>query len=299
MLPIRKYIWVVETIRRAGRITLKELNDKWRDNDDLSMGKDLPRQTFDRWKGCILDLFGIIIDCERGGLYRYYIANPKVLDSGDVQAWLYNTYSALCSLSGNMAVYDRILAENVPSSQTFLKTVLGAMKANAVLQITHRSFGEGQAKTHRVEPYSLKLSSQRWYLLARCVEINSLRLYSLDRLESTQITDEKFEMPEGFDAKKYFSEFFGIVIDGEVPLQRVVIRADKDHKYYMRTLPLHSSQREIYACDEYADFELTLRPTYDFYMKLMSFGDMVKVIAPQELQQEICRRLKNTLDVYK
>lgn len=86
MMPIQKYIWVVETIRRAGRITLKELNEKWRDNEDLSYGKDLPRQTFDRWKGSILDLFGIIIDCERGGLYRYYIANPKVLDSGDVQA---------------------------------------------------------------------------------------------------------------------------------------------------------------------------------------------------------------------
>lgn len=173
------------------------------------------------------------------------------------------------------------------------------MKANAVLEITHRSFGREQAKTLRVEPYSLKLSSQRWYMLARCAEGNTLCLYSLDRLESAQITDEKFEMPEGFDAKKYFSEFFGIVIDEKVPLQRIVVRADRDHKYYMRTLPLHSSQKEIFACDEYADFELTLRPTYDFYMKLMSFGDMVKVIAPQELQQELCRRLKKTLDHYK
>ena len=34
----------------------------------------------------------------------------------------------------------------------------------------------------------------------------------------------------------------------------------------MRTLPLHHSQREIYACDDYADFELALRPTYDFYI---------------------------------
>lgn len=299
MMPIQKYIWVVETIRRAGRITLKDLNEKWRDNEDLSYGKDLPRQTFDRWKGSILDLFGIIIDCERGGPYRYYIANPKVLDSGDVQAWLYNTYRTLGSLSGSMSVYNRILTEDVPSSQIFLETVLGAMKANAVLEITHRSFGREQAKRHRVEPYSLKLSSQRWYMLARCAEENTLRLYSLDRLESAQITDEKFEMPEGFDAKKYFSEFFGIVIDENVPLQRIVVRADRDHKYYMRTLPLHSSQKEIFACDEYADFELTLRPTYDFYMKLMSFGDMVKVIAPQELQQELCRRLKKTLDHYK
>ena len=40
----------------------------------------------------------------------------------------------------------------------------------------------------------------------------------------------------------------------------------------MRTLPLHHSQKEIYACDDYADFELALRPTYDFYMKLLSLS---------------------------
>ena len=47
MSLILKYIWVVKTIHRAGRITLKELNEKWRANVDLSRGEDLPRQTFD------------------------------------------------------------------------------------------------------------------------------------------------------------------------------------------------------------------------------------------------------------
>lgn len=42
MSLILKYIWVVKTIHRAGRITLKELNEKWRANVDLSRGEDLP-----------------------------------------------------------------------------------------------------------------------------------------------------------------------------------------------------------------------------------------------------------------
>lgn len=65
MSLIQKYIWVIKTIHRSGRITLKELNEKWRQNIDLSRGENLPRQTFDRWKGGILDMFGIVIDCEQ------------------------------------------------------------------------------------------------------------------------------------------------------------------------------------------------------------------------------------------
>lgn len=85
MSLIQKYIWVVKTIHRTGRITLKELNEKWRDNVDLSRGEDLPRQTFDRWKGGILDMFGIVIECEAKGGYHYYIANPSVMDRGELR----------------------------------------------------------------------------------------------------------------------------------------------------------------------------------------------------------------------
>lgn len=57
MSLIQKYIWVVKTIYSAERITLKELNKLWQNNVDLSGGMSLSRQTFDRWKGGILDIF--------------------------------------------------------------------------------------------------------------------------------------------------------------------------------------------------------------------------------------------------
>lgn len=299
MSLILKYIWVVKTIHRAGRITLKELNEKWRANVDLSRGEDLPRQTFDRWKSGILDLFGILIDCEQRGGYHYYIANPKELSEGKLRTWLLNTYGTAETLSSNLSIHDRILTENIPSSQDHLSTVLEAMKSNNMLHITFKAFTMKEPKRFLVEPYCVKMSAQRWYMLARNTEHKNLRLYSLDRIETVEISNTRFVLPDDFNAKDYFAEFFGIVLDESVPLQTIILRADKYHQNYMRTLPLHPTQREIFACDDYADFELKLRPTYDFYMKLMSFGNMIKVLEPKNLQEEICKWLENTIEMYR
>ena len=299
MSLILKYIWVVKTIHRAGRITLKELNEKWRANVDLSRGEDLPRQTFDRWKSGILDLFGILIDCEQRGGYHYYIANPKELSEGKLRTWLLNTYGTAETLSSNLSIHDRILTENIPSSQDHLSTVLEAMKSNNMLHITFKAFTMKEPKRFLVEPYCVKMSAQRWYMLARNTEHKNLRLYSLDRIETVEISNTRFVLPDDFNAKDYFAEFFGIVLDESVPLQTIILRADKYHQNYMRTLPLHPTQREIFACDDYADFELSLRPTYDFYMKLMSFGNMIKVLEPKTLQEEICKWLENTIEMYR
>lgn len=299
MSLILKYIWVVKTIHRAGRITLKELNEKWRANVDLSRGEDLPRQTFDRWKGGILDLFGILIDCEQRGGYHYYIANPKELSEGKLRTWLLNTYGTAETLTSNLSIHDRILTENIPSSQDHLSTVLEAMKSNNMLHITFKAFTMKEPKRFLVEPYCVKMSAQRWYMLARNTEHKNLRLYSLDRIEAVEISNTRFVLPDDFNAKDYFAEFFGIVLDESVPLQTIILRADKYHQNYMRTLPLHPTQREIFACDDYADFELKLRPTYDFYMKLMSFGNMIKVLEPKTLQEEICKWLENTIEMYR
>ena len=299
MSLILKYIWVVKTIHRAGRITLKELNEKWRANVDLSRGEDLPRQTFDRWKGGILDLFGILIDCEQRGGYHYYIANPKELSEGKLRTWLLNTYGTAETLSSNLSIHDRILTENIPSSQDHLSTVLEAMKSNNMLHITFKAFTMKEPKRFLVEPYCVKMSAQRWYMLARNTEHKNLRLYSLDRIETVEISNTRFVLPDDFNAKDYFAECFGIVLDESVPLQTIILRADKYHQNYMRTLPLHPTQREIFACDDYADFELRLRPTYDFYMKLMSFGNMIKVLEPKTLQEEICKWLENTIEMYR
>ena len=56
---------------------------------------------------------------------------------------------------------------------------------------------------------------------------------------------------------------------------------------YLRTLPLHASQRELASTEEYADFEYNLRPTFDFKQELLAQGDEVEVLEPAEFRKEM------------
>lgn len=109
---------------------------------------------------------------------------------------------------------------------------------------------------------------------------------------------QTFDRWKGNILKSYFSTFYGIVTDEKVPIQRIVVRAKKQHQHYLRSLPLHPTQKEIFTCGEYADFELTLRPTYDFIMELLHVGNMIEVLEPESLRQAMKGWVSDLWELY-
>ena len=70
MTQTEKHIWLIDTIRRAGRISLEDISAKWQDCEELSGGRPLLRCKFNRWRTAILMQFGVNIECEKRGGYR-------------------------------------------------------------------------------------------------------------------------------------------------------------------------------------------------------------------------------------
>ncbi len=300
MSTINKYIWVVNALYRARDrgLSLKELNERWL-REDISNGNELQRQTFDRWKGKILEMMGVIIDCNLKNDYRYYISNPDVLKSGELSRWLLDTYTTFNSLSRTIPLKDRILVEAIPSSRDYLTDILDAMRSNKVMEMTYKNFVGGRCSSFPVAPYCVRMAQKRWYMLALSINEHQVRMYGLDRIEKINTTDETFKLPNDFDAKEYFSTFFGVVCDDTIKEERIVLRAGKYHQNYMRSLPLHESQREIYACDDYAEFELRLRPTYDFCMELLRYGGELEVLEPKSLRHQMHAYAWEIWEMYK
>ena len=290
----RQYIWIINTLRLNGKLTLSQLSRKWMD-DCVTDGNPLARSTFNRHRDMILDLFGVIIGCEEK-TYRYYISNPSVLEDDGLMPWLFSTITVHGVLADSVAVKDRVVLEDVPAGMEYLSLIVRAIKSNHRLLIGYQKFGvEGYEKV--VCPYALKLFHQRWYLLARTAD-DQMRIYALDRLTKAELTTEPFTMPRGFSPKAYFAEYFG-VLTIPVPMAHVVIRAYDTTPDYLRTLPLHHSQREIASTDQYADFALDLRPTADFQGQLLSHGARIEVLEPESLRQQMAQSLSASLERYR
>jgi hypothetical protein len=290
----RQYIWIINTLRLNGKLTLSQLSRKWMD-DCVTDGNPLARSTFNRHRDMIQDLFGVIIGCEEK-TYRYYISNPSVLEDDGLMPWLFSTITVHGVLADSVAVKDRVVLEDVPAGMEYLSLIVRAIKSNHRLLIGYQKFGvEGYEKV--VSPYALKLFHQRWYLLARTAD-DQMRIYALDRLTKAELTTDPFTMPRGFSPKAYFAEYFG-VLTIPVPMAHVVIRAYDTTPDYLRTLPLHHSQREIASTDQYADFALDLRPTADFQGQLLSHGARIEVLEPESLRQQMAQSLSASLERYR
>lgn len=281
----REFIWLIETIKRARRITFAELSLKWAESD-FGGGIPLSRTTFNRHRNAVLDMFGIIIDCDRRDGYTYYIDNPEALEENTVQNWMFSTISVGNILSEGLSVQNRILLENVPSGGAHLQTVIKAMKESVMISAEYRRYGAAEPKKFLMMPYCVKLFRQRWYALCRHRN-GFFGVFSLDRFVRVEVSEQHFDIDPDFDAAEYFSECFGIVSEVNAPAERIVLRAYDSERYFLRDLPLHHTQREIATEDDYSDFEIVMRPTFDFSSHLLSRGIMLKVIEPQWLADEV------------
>ena len=288
-----QYIWIINTLKAYRRLTFEQLSQKWQD-DAVAEGNPLQRSSFNRHRDAILDMFGIIIDCEPK-TYRYFISNPEVLGDDSIERWLFSTLTVHGVLADSAAVKERVVLENVPAGLEYLETILRAIRSDHRLRMGYRKFGtEGYVKT--VCPYALKLFHQRWYLLAKNDE-GQMRIYSLDRMTMVELTDETFEMPADFSPQAYFSEYFG-VLTVDTPMAHVVIRTYGKTPDYLRTLPLHVSQREISHTDSHTDFTFNIRPTADFLGQLLSHGDGIEVLEPADLRHKMRQLIANNLKRY-
>ena len=126
----------------------------------------------------------------------------------------------------------------------------------------------------------------------------NLKVYGLDRIRSLTILEDTFKLPEDFSATGYFESMYGIVSENVKP-QRVVLRAYTQHKHYIKSLPIHHSQRLIEDHGEYADFELYIAPTYDFIMRLLHDGAWLEVISPHSLRKAMEGWIKDMYELYK
>ena len=117
-------------------------------------------------------------------------------------------------------------------------------------------------------------------------------------MEAVEELPARFDFPTDFSVRTFFRDCYGVLRDPQCEPQRIVLRAYYPFAHYLRTLPLHPSQQELTATPQYADFELYLRPTFDFKQELLAQGREVEVLQPASLREEMKQMVREMMERY-
>lgn len=130
-----RYIWLVNTLIQAGRLTFEEISRKW-ERSSLGEGKPLPIRTFHDHRKAVEELFQINIECDKSDGHKYYIEDLSSLREDKTRQWLLNSFSTANLITEGKQMKDRILLEEIPEGTEYLQTLIEAMKQNRLVEIT-------------------------------------------------------------------------------------------------------------------------------------------------------------------
>ena len=269
--------------RNRNGLTFKQIANEWLRANVNGDNKPLTKPTFKRR---LADIQSV---CQVKYVNRVYkIISARIPDNNRLREWGMNVLAIEAKLRDCEDMSDRILLEPFPSAGDFLDHILLAMKDFSIINIVYREYGSFTSTEVTIEPYCLKTYHNRWYLLGRC-QNSEFHIYCLDRIEHIGITTNKFNIPSTFDAKEFFTEYYAVRLDNDVPIQRVILRAHENERFILDRQKIHESQKLRYEGDGYYDFEYRLRPTFDFVSYLESQGRFIEVIEPLWLRKELLR----------
>lgn len=275
-------VWILEELRKAGDtgLTLVQLDEKMRDRTKGKTG--LTRSSLTRRRKEIQLLFNINV--ESPDKKHYYIMNKEqlALDTlandllASVQEYLFlDTYRDLGALIQPM---------EIENGMEFLHVIGDALRSKNKLKIRYQKFSDTEPYEAIVHPYCLKASMGRWYLFGH-KENNSQGLdvqsFALDRTINITPLKEKFSPNKEFDPETYFKDSFGTWVEKETyPVCDITIATSLRVASYLRTLPLHHSQKEILSStsNDKTFFTFHISPTPDFIGELRRWGGEVEII---------------------
>ena len=299
MNPLKKYIWLVDTVMRAGEkgITLNQILNTYAYDDEIGNGGEYNQRSFHRHRKEVQELFGIDIECySDGSQFRYRVADSG--REGYFRRWLMDSIAVNRVLGDSKEVAPYISIEETRSEP--LPIVLQALKQRQMVQFDYHPFwSEGSTHYFNFQPHALKMFERRWYLIGRYKEDMRHIILALDRMSALELQDETYERDPGFDVEEMFGYSYGIILkDDEIAVEEVWLKVTSYQANYLRSLPLHHSQTEVKQTDEFSVFCLRVRPTLDFFQKLLSLGNQLEVRKPEWLREKMKEEVHKMMAKY-
>lgn len=256
---------------------------------------NISKRTFQRDLNDISSLYNIEIKIDKKtGKYRIVSTDLPDMNNRIMEA--FDTFNAL-NVADRLSDFIHFESRK-PLGTEHLYGLLHAIKNNVRVQFRYEKYYEDIFTQRTVEPYVLKEFKNRWYVLAKDLKDDNIKSFALDRLQDLEILKTKFEPTVAFDVKEHYKYCFGIVGPNADKPSRVVLAFNTYQGKYIKSLPMHHTQKNVVDNEQELRIELQVYITHDLIMEILSYGDNVKIIEPKSLANEVKKIHQDALKQY-
>lgn len=165
----------------------------------------------------------------------------------------------------------------------FFIDLFNAIKNRRVLKISYKSFKHNKPSNLIIHPYYLKQYNSRWFLFGHNQELEVISNLALDRIEGIAETDREHIENDSINFNEYFDDVIGVTVDDTKPVEKILLKIDRQLWPYIETKPIHGSQKHKETTDDYVIIEVNVQINYELVSTIFSLGEGVQVIEPKSL----------------
>ena len=295
LIYFKRYLYVIDRLRSRPS-TFNELQDyvlRKLEKDDIDTSFEYAIRTFERDKKDVATLFGIDIHYDRKN--KTYAIDEEEIEDQSVTRMM-DAFSIYHALQEGSKISTSVFLEKRKSlGAEHIYGIIHAIQNRYILQFTHQKHWDDDCTQRVVYPIAVKESQQRWYLVALEIGSTTVKTFGMDRISHLKVTDTKFK-PIAYNVEKEFKHAFGV--ETYEPAEKVVLEFSKIQGNYIKTFPLHESQRILEETKDTVLLEIFIHTTNDIQMELLKYGSNVKVLSPISLQNAIKKSIAEMSNLY-
>ena len=158
------------------------------------------------------------------------------------------------------------------------------------IKIGYRPFSSAETKDIAVYHYLLKQFNGRWFLIAANNGYDSIGTYPLDRIRTIRLWKAKFRQPN-IDMADYFADTMGVSVTN-MPVEHIVLKINNSRYPYIQTKPFSERQKVLAHDEQTHTITFPMRINKELVAELLSFGDDLEVIEPEQLRNTIAEKVR-------
>jgi predicted DNA-binding transcriptional regulator YafY len=181
----------------------------------------------------------------------------------------------------------------------WLDVLYKAIVGKNTLLLTYQSFKARSANDIIFYPYLLKEYRNRWFILGMKKQGKEIMTLALDRIQQiAPLEKEHFTLHKNFEPHTYFSNIIGVTRNTAEKPTTILFWASAYHAPYIKTKPIHASQKIVEEVKGGTHFSIELIPNFELERELIGFGDGIKILSPNNMVRQMKRKIRLMKELY-